>query len=92
MADINSVNLVGRLTRDAELRYTGGGLAICHFSIAVNRRRKQGEEWVDEASFFNVTQIGHGAESIQKYLVKGKQVGIQGELRQKSLGARWSAA
>ena len=39
MADINNVVLVGRLTRDAELKYTAGGQAVCKFSVAVNRRR-----------------------------------------------------
>ena len=45
MADINHVVLVGRLTRDAELKYTQGGAAVCKFSIAINRRRKNGEEF-----------------------------------------------
>ena len=46
MADINHVILVGRLTRDAELKYTQGGSPVCKFSLAINRRRKNGEEWV----------------------------------------------
>lgn len=82
MADINHVVLVGRLTRDAELKYTNTGLAICTFSIAVNRRRKQGDQWVEEASFFNVVLMGRMGEAISQYLVKGKQVGVDGELRQ----------
>ncbi|AFG38048.1 single-stranded DNA-binding protein [Spirochaeta africana] len=82
MADINTVVLVGRLVRDAELRVTGGGLAICKFSLAINRRRKQGDSWVDEANFFDVVLMGRQGEAIQQYLIKGKQVGIQGELRQ----------
>ena len=44
MADLNHVTLIGRLTRDAELKYTPGGLAISSFSIAVNRRRKNGDQ------------------------------------------------
>lgn len=47
MADINRVVLVGRLTRDAELKYTNGGMAICEFAVAVNTRHKQGDEWID---------------------------------------------
>jgi single-strand DNA-binding protein len=82
MTDINRVVLVGRLTRDAELKYTNTGLAICTFSLAVNRRRKQGDQWVDEANFFNVVIIGRMGEAISQYLVKGKQVAIDGELRQ----------
>lgn len=82
MADINRVVLVGRLVRDAEQKYTPGGLAICEFSIAVNNRRKQGEEWVDEAHFFDVTLFGRQGEAIQRYMLKGKQVGIDGRLKQ----------
>ena len=80
--DINSVTLVGRLTRDAELRYTNSGTAVCKFSIAVNRSRKSGDSWQDEAHFFDVVLWGRQGEAIQKYLGKGKQVAVQGELRQ----------
>ncbi len=82
MADVNTVVLVGRLVRDAELRMTASGFAICKFSIAINRRRKQGDSWVDEANFFDIVLMGKQGEAISQYLVKGKQVGIQGELRQ----------
>jgi single-strand DNA-binding protein len=82
MADINHVVLVGRLTRDAELKYTAGGQAVCKFSIAVNRRKKSGDQWVDEVNFFDIVLWGRQGESINQYLVKGKQVGIEGELRQ----------
>ncbi len=82
MADINRVVLVGRLVRDAELKYTSGGLAITTFGIAINRRRKQGDDWVDEANFFDVVLMGRQGEAVQRYLTKGKQVGVEGELRQ----------
>lgn len=82
MADINQVSLVGRLTRDAELKYSNGGMAICEFSLAINSRRKQGEQWVDEANFFDITVFGRQGEAIQQYLTKGKQVGIEGRLKQ----------
>ena len=80
MTDLNRVVLIGRLTRDAELRQNG--TIISSFSIAVNRKRKQGDEWVDEANFFDVCLFGKQAESLQKYLTKGKQVAIDGELKQ----------
>lgn len=82
MADINTVVLVGRLTRDAQLKYTNNGLAITELSIAVNSQRKQGDQWVDEANFFDVTAFGRQGEAIQRYLVKGKQVGVEGRLKQ----------
>lgn len=82
MTDLNQVILIGRLTRDAELKYTSGGFAIGSFSVAVNRRRKNGEQWVDEVSFFEINLFGKSAETLNQYLVKGKQVAVQGELRQ----------
>jgi len=82
MADINHVVLVGRLTRDAELKYTSGGSAVCKFSIAINRRRKNGEEWVEEAHYFDIVLWGRQGEALNQYLVKGKQVAVEGELRQ----------
>ena len=85
MNDINNVTLVGRLTRDAELRYTNSGMAICRISLAINRRKKTGEGWSDEPNFFDVVLWGKTGESLNQYLQKGKQVAVQGELRQ----SRW---
>ena len=82
MADVNHVILIGRLTRDSELKYTTGGTAVCKFAMAVNKRRKQGEQWVEEANFFDIVLWGSSGESINQYLVKGKQVAVDGELRQ----------
>jgi single-strand DNA-binding protein len=80
--DVNTVVLVGRLTRDSELKYTASGSALCNFSIAVNRRVRKGEQWQDEASFFDLTLWDKQAEGLNKYLIKGTQVAVQGELRQ----------
>ena len=85
MADINRVILVGRLTRDAELKYTSGGTAVSKFGLAINRRRKVGDQWEEEPSFFDVVVWGRVAEALNQYLVKGKQIGVDGELRQ----SRW---
>ena len=76
MADVNSVVIVGRLTRDAERRGNGGPLS---FSIASSRRVKHGEEWSDEASFFEVT---YWHKSLDQYLTKGKQIAVSGALVQ----------
>jgi single-strand DNA-binding protein len=84
--DLNVVALVGRLTRESELRYSSGGMAICRFSIAVNRRKRTGDnKWEDEANFFDCTMFGKSAEGLNQYLEKGRQVSILGELRQ----SRW---
>lgn len=82
MADVNHVILIGRLTRDAELKYTSGGMAVCKFAIAVNKRRKNGDQWVDEANFFDIVLWGRSGENLNQYLVKGKQVAVEGELHQ----------
>ena len=82
MADINHVVLIGRLTRDAELKYTSSGQAVCKFSIAVNRAKKSGDQWEEEANFFDVVLWGKRGEALNQYLLKGKTVGIDGELRQ----------
>jgi single-strand DNA-binding protein len=79
---INHVVLVGNLTRNAELKYTNSGMAISAFAIAVNMRRKKDEQWVDEAHFFDIEYFGKAAEAVNQYLVKGKQVGVEGSLRQ----------
>lgn len=80
--DINSVILVGRLTRDAELKYTNAGTALCKFSIAVNRKKKTGDQWTEEVSYFDVNIWGKHGEAVHQYLTKGQQVVVMGELRQ----------
>lgn len=87
MTDLNSVVLCGRLTADIGssqngFSYTQGGTAIGRFSIAVNRSRKQGDQWVDEVSYFNVTVFGKTAENLKPYLTKGRLVAVQGFLKQ----------
>lgn len=87
MTDINHVVLVGRLTRDVgsdarSFGYLPNGQARANVSIAVNRSKKQGDQWIDEASFFDVTIWGKQAEGLKPYLLKGKQIAIDGYLRQ----------
>lgn len=84
-ADINNVTVVGRLTRDAELKYTNSGFAITSMGLAVNRNRKDGDQWVDEANFFDITLLGRRGEVLNQYLLKGTQIAVMGELRQE----RW---
>ncbi len=80
--DINVVVLVGRLTRDCELRSTPQGTSVCRFSVAVNRRKRTGDRWEDEVSYFDVVLWGKSADTLKPYLLKGRQVSIEGELRQ----------
>ncbi|SFM12652.1 single-stranded DNA-binding protein [Salibacterium qingdaonense] len=77
---INRVVLVGRLTRDPELRYTPNGIAVVNFGIAVNRpfTNQNGER---EADFFNCVAWRKQAENVANYLKKGSQTGIDGRLQ-----------
>ena len=78
--NINSVVLVGNLTKDPELRHTPSGTAVTTLRIAVNDRVKKGEEWSDAAYYFDVTVWGRTAENCSQYLAKGRPVGVQGKL------------
>ena len=80
--DINSVVVTGRLTRDAELRYSNSGTAICKMSIASNYSMKRGDSWNEEVSYFDATMFSRRAEALHKYLTKGTPVALHGELRQ----------
>lgn len=82
VSDINTVVVVGRLTRDAELKYMNNGNAVASISIATNRSRKDGDQWVSEANFFDVSYYGKPAEAVSRYLTKGQQIAVQGSLRQ----------
>lgn len=79
----NTVLLTGRLTRDAELKYTAGGVAMCRFSIAVNRRFKDPKsgEWKDDTSYVDISVWREAAERCGKVLKKGSPVHIEGRLR-----------
>ncbi|MBQ2551860.1 MAG: single-stranded DNA-binding protein [Treponema sp.] len=80
--DLNSVVLIGRLTRDAELTYLQSGSAVANISVAVNRNKKEGEQWVGEVNYFDVALFGKQAENLKQYLLKGKQIAVQGSLKQ----------
>lgn len=83
--DINRVILVGRVVRDLDEKsfgYVGNGLARANISIAVNRGRKQGDQWIEEVSYFDVTIWGKTAENLKPYLSKGKQICVEGFLKQ----------
>lgn len=81
--DMNHIGLIGRLTRSAELKYLNSGTAVSNFSIAINKVHKNDKgEKVEQVSYFDIVLYGKPAINLQQYLIKGKQVGIEGELRQ----------
>lgn len=75
---MNSVNLIGRLTRDPEVRYTTDGKAVARFSIAIDRFSKGGEKRTD---FPNIVCFDRTAENVDRFLHKGSQVGISGSIQ-----------
>ena len=84
MASVNRVVLIGHVTRDFSVKYTGGdsgGTAIIEFGIALNSREKVNGEWQDRADFFDVTMFGDQAEHVAKRVGKGSLVGVEGRLR-----------
>lgn len=82
-ADINSVTLTGRLTRDSELKYMQSGNAQVRFSIAVGRSKRNADgSWGTETSYFDCVYYGKPAEGVNSFLQKGRQVALTGELRQ----------
>jgi single-strand DNA-binding protein len=76
------VVITGNLTRDPELRHTGGGTAVCELRVAVNSRRKDGTtgEWTDKANYFDVVVWGAQGENCATYLSKGRPVAVEGRL------------
>lgn len=80
---INRVLISGNLTRDPELRQTGGGTQVLSFGVAVNDRRRnpQTGEWEDYPNFIDCTMFGARAEALSRYLSKGTKVAIEGKLR-----------
>ena len=80
---MNKVVLVGRLTKDPELRYAAGSdTAVCKFTLAVNRMKK------DEADFINCVAFNKTAETIANYLVKGRKIAIAGRIQTDSYTAQ----
>jgi single-strand DNA-binding protein len=79
--DINRVTLVGRLTRDPELRHLPSGQPVLQLGLAVNgRQRDDAGNWTDKPNFFDVKVFGNQAESLAQHLAKGRRVGIDGRL------------
>jgi single-strand DNA-binding protein len=81
-SNINVVVITGNLTKDPELRHTGGGTAVCELRVAVNSSRKNGQtgQWEDKANYFDVVIWGAQGENCANYLSKGRPVAVEGRL------------
>jgi single-strand DNA-binding protein len=77
---INRVVMVGRLTRDVELRSLPSGRSVASLRIACNSSRKDGDQITERPNYFDVTVYGTSAESVARYTGKGSRVGIDGRL------------
>ncbi|MBR4103089.1 MAG: single-stranded DNA-binding protein [Thermoguttaceae bacterium] len=85
MASYNRVVLVGNLTRDPELRSIPSGMSVLDVGIAVNDRRKDANgNWIEEATFVDVTVWGRSAEVLAEYTRKGSQILVEGRLKMDS--------
>ena len=80
---INNVVLVGRLTRDPELKTTNSGTSVCSFTVAVDNRQKN-SDGTKSTSFIPCTAFQQAADNMSKFLKKGSLVGIVGRLNQRS--------
>lgn len=83
---INRVTITGNLTRDPEVKQTGGGMSVMKLGVAVNDRRKvpNSNEWEDVPNFIDCTMFGDRAAKVAQYLAKGSKVAISGRLRQET--------
>src|SRR4249920_1215177 len=87
--DINRVILVGRLTRDPELRHLPSGAPVLEMGVAVNGRQQDDSgNWVDKPNFFDVKVYGNQAEMLSQHLAKGRRIGIDGRLDWRSWEAQ----
>jgi len=82
---MNSVNIIGRIGKEIELKYLPTGSAVASFSIAVNQDyKKQDGTKVEKTSWFDITAFGKTAENVNKFFGKGSMIGIRGELEQQT--------
>lgn len=84
MASLNSVTLLGNLTRDPELRYTPQGTAVVTFGLAVNRRYQQEGQQREDVCFVDIVAFGRQAETVNEYLAKGNLALVEGRLQWRS--------
>jgi len=88
MAELNKIMLIGRLTKDPELRYIASGMAVAQLRMAVNHTYyKRGEggaggEKKEEVLYIDVAVWGKGGETVKKYLAKGRELFVEGRLQQ----------
>ena len=81
MASFNKVILIGNMTADPELKQTTGGISVCSFSIAINRRFAKGEQGQQNVDFINIVTWRQSAEFVSRYFKKGNPILVCGQLQ-----------
>ena len=85
---MNKIHIIGNVTRDPENTQTNSGIAVCNFSVAVNRRFKNPQTGQTETDFFSVTAFRQLADLCGKYLAKGRKVAVTGSMQSRSYEAQ----
>ena len=80
MRGLNRSVVVGRVGQDPELRTSKAGVAWCTFSVATDRRRKVGEEWVDDTDWHRIKVFGRDAEACHRFVRRGSMIGVEGSM------------
>ncbi|MEI6805515.1 MAG: single-stranded DNA-binding protein [Myxococcaceae bacterium] len=81
MAGVSKMTIIGNLGADPEVRYSQGGMALCNLRVAVTKRKKEGENYVDHTEWFTLVCFGKTAENAQRFLKKGRQVFAEGRFQ-----------
>lgn len=83
MSNVNTVTISGNCTRDPEVKTLPSGTAVAEFGLAVNRRRKgEGDDYIEEVSFFDITVFGGFGELVGRKMKKGDPITVAGRLQQ----------
>ncbi len=82
MAELNKVMMIGRLTKDPEVKYTSSGAAVAELRLAVNHTYRAKDEKREETCFIDVNLWGRSAETAKEYLSKGREIFVEGRLQQ----------
>ena len=80
--DLNQFFIIGRLTRDVEIKYSQSGVPVGRLSIANNQKVKRNGQWQDVTNFFDIAIFGKSANNLAQYLTKGKQIAVSGAMKQ----------
>ena len=90
---MNVITIAGNITRDPKLETLKSGTVVLDFSVAVNEKRKVGDDWVESANFFDCAVFGKRAEGLAKVLTKGRSIAVQGKMNLKTTkgdDGKWS--